>query len=91
VPLGKIVIYPNPFCPATAVGHVLKIDNLPPDTEIKIYTVTGELIRKFVSKAPRETWDGANEQGSQVVAGIYLYVINCSNSEKIVGKLFIVK
>jgi flagellar hook assembly protein FlgD len=91
VAMGEIVIYPNPFKPSAAVGHVLKIDNLPLHAQIKLYTVSGELIRKFVSQAPRQTWDGTNEQGSRVVPGIYIYVITCDHSEKIMGQLLVVK
>lgn len=84
-------MYPNPFNPAQAVNGVLKFDNLQPNAEIRIFTLTGELIRTIIAMSSRETWDGTNKQGSDVVAGVYLYVIISGSGEKSIGKIFLIK
>jgi hypothetical protein len=90
-PPRAIVVYPNPFCPASAVDHLLKIDNLPANSSIAIYTVSGELIRKYEGVSGRQTWDGKNRQHEDVVPGIYIYVIKQDSQEKTKGVLFITK
>ncbi len=88
---GKIYVYPNPFKPDTASGHVLKFDNCPEGTEIRIYTVTGELVRKYADVSGKQTWDGKNTQGSDVASGVYMYVVVQSDGSKTLGKVFVVR
>ncbi len=87
----RILVFPNPFDPETAQGHVLKFDNLPPESEIQIFTVSGELVRKFQGVSGRQTWDGKNQNGEQVAAGVYIYLITTGDEKKITGKLFILR
>jgi flagellar hook assembly protein FlgD len=88
---GKIYVYPNPFKPDTASGHVLKFDNCPEGTEIRIYTVTGELVRKYADVSGKQTWDAKNTQGSDVASGVYMYVVVQSDGTKTMGKVFVVR
>jgi len=82
-------VYPNPFNPAKAVGKVLKFENVPPASRIRIFTVTGELVCEFQNVEGRQFWNGENALGGDVSSGIYLYVISLQNNEKVIGKIFL--
>jgi len=87
---GNIRVFPNPFNPRTAVGQVLKFENLPLDSNIRIFTLSGELIRQWDASASRVTWEGKNKQGEEVATGIYMYVITSPGKEKTIGKILLV-
>jgi hypothetical protein len=68
--------YPNPFRGSTNIT-IKQIDNNP--TTVAVYNLRGQLIRTVVNKqnmSPGEhsfTWDGKNDNGEPVAAGIYLF------------------
>lgn len=67
--------YPNPFNPRTNFGLQIADFGF---VELKIYDVTGRLVRTLVSenKAPGSytvQWDGTDARGQAVSSGIYLY------------------
>jgi flagellar hook assembly protein FlgD len=86
-----IYVFPNPFKPGTAAGHELKFDNCPANSEIRIYTISGELIRKYTGVSGRQTWDGKNMNASDAVSGVYLYVVVKPDGQKVIGKVFVVR
>ncbi|MCD4814761.1 hypothetical protein K8S19_13855 [bacterium] len=88
---GEIWVYPNPFNPAKAVGGQLKFENLPIDSKIRIFTVSGELVRNLIANQDRGTWDGRNQAGAEVVSGVYLYVVDFFDREKRIGKIFLIR
>jgi len=77
--------YPNPFNPET----VLKF-SLPQDSRVtlKIYNVLGQVVNTLVDEFLQAgnhsvTWDGKNEQGSDVASGVYFYRLKASSYESI--------
>jgi hypothetical protein len=69
---------PNPFNPMTTISF-----NLPQDgrTSLVVYDVAGKRIRTLVdtnlkSGDHRFTWNGADDGGRQVSAGVYLYCLD---------------
>jgi uncharacterized repeat protein (TIGR02543 family) len=69
--------YPNPFNPGTLIGFSLPEAG---KVTIKVYNETGQLVRTLVNDempAGRHvaSWDGRNQLGSTVAAGVYLYQI----------------
>ena len=73
--IEKVRVFPTPFKPSTAVGGVLKFALLPEGAALKIYTVKGVLVRCLASRSGMAFWDGRNENGEDVVPGIYVYAI----------------
>ena len=74
--------YPNPFNPITQIGYELPEES---DIRIMIYDIMGRRIRTLVDMKQKVGywsihWNGTNDTGSPVPAGIYLYKIQ-------VGKL----
>ena len=69
--------YPNPFYSVATINY-----QLPKESKVilKIYSVTGQLIRTLVDRTQKAghykaNWDGKNESGKDVSGGIYFYKI----------------
>jgi hypothetical protein len=91
-PGGEIYVFPNPFNPGTAAGGVLKIINLPPDSTVQIYTISGELVNFFDEQGSVVKWDGENTERSMASPGIYYYVIKDKNNRLLCkGKIFLIR
>jgi hypothetical protein len=84
-------VFPNPFSPSKAVGHTLKFDNLPPDSDVRIFTLSGELVVEFPNASGRTLWDAKNVQGADVASGIYIYIVTMPGRVNLTGKIFLVR
>lgn len=65
--------YPNPFNPATTVNYLLPVAA---DVSLKIYDLTGMLIRSFSSSHQEAglhhvLWNGMDDSGNQIHTGVY--------------------
>jgi len=70
--------YPNPFNPFTIISYDLTENTY---VNLKIYDISGRVIRNLIDEfqnpgRKKVKWDGSNEQGRIMSAGIYLYTIN---------------
>lgn len=67
-------IYPNPFVLKDG-SQLVTIDGLIRDTDIKVVSVSGKLIREFSSPGGRTAfWDGKDDNGDLVSSGIYIII-----------------
>jgi len=67
-------VYPSPF-KLTNGTNQLTIDGLIANTDIKILTISGSLVKEFTSPGGRIAfWDGRDAKGSLVSSGIYIIV-----------------
>ena len=66
--------YPNPFNPSTVIGYEL---SQPCHVKIEVYNVAGQkvktLLNRFQNTSGSVIWDGTNDQGRPVTAGLYIY------------------
>ena len=94
--LDDVRVYPNPWMPndnnsdtgTEATGIVF--DNLTTNTRIKIYTISGQLVKEETIHDSSWSWDGRNSAGNPVFSGVYLYImLNDSETKK--GKLTIIR
>ena len=79
--------YPNPFNPETWLPYQLSTDA---EVSIHIYTVSGQLVRQlnlghlqagyYLDKSRAAYWDGRNDRGEQLAAGVYFYQLNTPTS-----------
>ena len=70
--------YPNPFNPSTSIDFSIAEPSV---VDLSIYDASGRLVRTLVSEnkgvgAYTVNWDGTNNNGVTVSAGMYLYKIN---------------
>ena len=73
--------YPNPFNPQTTMDFDLPNDS---EVNIRIYNITGELVKEMVNEVMpagyhKLVWNGRNEMGVDVTAGIYIVHMNAKN------------
>lgn len=87
-----LFIYPNPFVIKDG-SQLITIDGLVRDSEIKILSISGYLVRKLETPGGRVAyWDGRDNQGNLVNSGIYLVVASDREGNEIeVGKVVIIK
>ncbi len=70
----KLFMYPSPFVLKNGVNK-LTIDGLIKDSQIKIISITGKLIKEFASPGGKIAyWNGTDSNGNLVNSGIYLVV-----------------
>jgi streptogramin lyase len=69
-----LTIYPNPLILKDG-SQLVTIDGLIRDTDIKITTVSGKLVRQFSSPGGRTAfWDGRDDNGNLVNSGVYIVI-----------------
>ncbi|MCK9424721.1 MAG: hypothetical protein M0Q21_01625 [Ignavibacteriaceae bacterium] len=89
---SSIEISPSPFL----IGNnstLLTIDGLIKDSDIKILSIAGNLIREFSSPGGKIAfWDGRNDDGKFVNTGIYLIVAYDKEGNSVAtGKVAIIR
>ena len=77
--------YPNPFNPVTSLSYDLLEDSY---VRITIYDMLGNVINQLVNEVQNSgfksvQWNGTNNQGKPVSAGVYLYSIEAGNFRQI--------
>lgn len=96
--LSRAVAYPNPINFSKAVNGTLKFENLTDSARVKIFDVTGRLVKSLDPATPGSSdnsatavWDGTNEGGMPVAMGIYLYLISDRADNRARGKIVVLK
>ncbi len=95
----NIIVAPCPWVPEdekTANGTLadgISFVNVPPSGEIRIYTITGDLVRRIEfsgNMTGRERWDGRNDDGQDAASGVYLWIVKSPDGVKS-GKLIVIR
>ena len=84
--------YPNPFNPSTVIEFDLKMEQ---EIQLEIFDIVGKKVRhlaggNFQSGNYSLTWDGKNDVGEVLPAGVYLYSLT-TPLEKRVRKMTLLK
>jgi len=84
--------YPNPFNPTTTISFDLSQKS---NMSLDIFNMNGQFIRNLVrgNYGPNHysiTWDGKNNMGRIVPAGVYLYTIT-NGSQRVSKKMIFLK
>lgn len=88
--LGAAHCYPVPFRPAA--GHTkITFTGLTRQASVKIYTVSGELVRSLQKNDTTDSldWDAKNSRGQQAASGVYFFTVK-GGGETATGKLMII-
>ena len=77
--------YPNPFSSITYIDYRLPEDAM---VQISVYNVMGQMITTLVNKHHfsghyQVSWDGNDMAGNNVPNGMYIYMINIENRNKV--------
>ncbi len=76
--------YPNPFNPSTTIRYALPKAS---HVTLKIYNLRGEVVKTLVNgyqtaQNYQVVWNGDNDAGQKVAAGIYLYQLQAGNYQR---------
>lgn len=83
-----IQCYPQPYKPQETE---LIIDGLAANSDIKIVSLNGELVRSISTTSRKTIWDGRNERGEMVKSGIYMIIATSEGaSTESVAKIAII-
>ena len=74
-------IYPNPFNPLANVSYVLENDA---KVKVDIYNISGKHIKNLINTKQKEghknlKWNGINNYGQTVAAGLYIFSFQINN------------
>lgn len=88
----KLFIYPNPFI-INGKNNSITIDGLIRDSEIKVLTITGRLVKEFSSPGGRVAeWNGKDMNGDFVNSGVYLIIaFDHEGNNTITGKVAVLR
>lgn len=94
----NVNVFPNPFrlvsgLPTSGEESSIVFTNLPARCVIRIYTVSGELVRKLEHDNPNsgeEVWNQLTDSRQKTAAGIYLYTVE-SDVGSAKGTLLLIK
>ncbi|MFH1335329.1 MAG: two-component regulator propeller domain-containing protein [Candidatus Zixiibacteriota bacterium] len=85
--LSEVLPFPNPFILERG-SEILTFDRLPYESVVRIFSVSGELIKRIKSG---NQWDGRNQAGELVASGIYLFHIQDSSGKSTLGKIAVIR
>ncbi len=97
VSLDKVVSGPNPFYPGTGLNGYFYIKNITSNSQVKILTSSGQLVRTLDGTNASEIlgsqaqWDGRNTAGRLVSSGVYLYLVTNEEGKSASGKVLVIR
>ncbi|HVO77029.1 MAG TPA: hypothetical protein VMT60_03505, partial [Candidatus Bathyarchaeia archaeon] len=106
-PLKSIFAVPNPYRTGTSAETTpfyhnfpdgsIKFFNVPKEADIKVYTVSGDLVWQGHHNSPNGedgvvSWDVKNKHGQPVGSGVYIYHIkNSANGDGMYGRIVVIR
>ena len=75
----------------TSVNFPITFDQMALGATVKIFTVSGHLVKTLTPAVNSVTWDLTNDSGDKVASGVYLYLITDGQGNKARGKLAVIK
>ncbi|MEJ2634549.1 MAG: hypothetical protein P8184_04580 [Calditrichia bacterium] len=95
--LDKVKAGPVPFHTGSGLNNYFFIHNLTANSQVKILTATGRLVRTLDKSNSSEVfgslakWDGRNQEGRLVASGVYLYLVTDEAGHSTSGKLVVIR
>ena len=89
--LDAVRVFPNPWRADRHAGLSVTIDGLAPQSEVRIYTVSGQWVRTIDAPNGTGQWDLLDVRGARVASGLYLYLTRDSEGRRSHGVLAVVR
>ncbi|WP_235299348.1 putative type IX secretion system sortase PorU2 [Portibacter marinus] len=89
--ISEVLTYPNPFSSSTQFIFTLTGSEIPEDLKIKIYTVSGQLVKEIFKEElgplkiginrTQYKWDGTDQFGNRLANGVYIYSVETKDKD----------
>ncbi len=90
--VASVRAFPNPWRSDKHQAISMTIDQLAPGSEIKIFTISAQLVRRLSADVTGSApWDLTNDSGDHVASGIYLYLATNNLGQQARGKLAVIR
>ena len=83
-------VFPNPWRRDRHLGAPVTFDELVPGCVVKIFTISGHIVKTLTSSTSSVVWDLKNDSGNHVASGIYIYLVTHTQGGLDRGKLAII-
>jgi hypothetical protein len=84
-------VFPNPWRSDRNPPPTMTFDRMPPNSTVKIYTVSGRFVKTLSAPAGSVSWDLKNDSGDNVGSGLYIYIISDGSNANKRGQLAIIR
>lgn len=99
VDLSQIKVVPNPYIVTAgwesgADDHRIQFTHLPPECTIKIFTVSGSLVKTLHHQSDTEGylfWDMRNESKQDIAFGLYVYYVETPDGKEHVSRFVVIR
>jgi len=89
--LVNVYAYPNPWDIRHNSRRQITIANIPDDSSVKIFTLSGLWVTTLQPSNGRAVWTLTNDSGQSVASGLYLYLVKTNSGNMVRGKIAIIK
>lgn len=90
-PIPTPVVFPNPWRSDRHTTPSIRFDPLPSGGNLRIFTISGHLVRDIPFSGSSATWDLTDKSGTRVASGIYLYLVVDPAGQTARGRLAIIR
>lgn len=88
----ELKVFPNPLRIGSNSSPEVFIEGLVAETNVRIVTSAGSLVRRLEARGGRLRWDGRDESGQIVSSGVYLVIAVGQNDEGTAfGKIAVIR
>lgn len=89
--LSNFYAYPNPWDVRRHRGQPVRFANVPPGANIKIFTLSGFLVKSIDAPSGSADWNLTNSSGQPVASGVYFYLATSPTGVTSKGKLALIR
>jgi hypothetical protein len=89
--LSAVRVFPNPWRSGKHDGIEVTFDQLTNTADVKVFTISGHLVKDLGNAIGSAKWDLTNEAGDRVASGVYIYSITNNLGQQTRGKLAVIR
>ena len=89
--LSRVRAYPNPWRADQPYGRQITFDHLPDSATVRVFTISGRLVKTLTISGGLATWDLRNSAGELVASGLYIYLVTAPDGQKIRRQIALIR
>jgi hypothetical protein len=87
----SVLVHPNPWRGNRDGGTPITFANLMGNSTVKIFTISGHLVKTLSTSSSSVGWDLTNDSGDRVASGFYVYLVANDQDQRARGQVAIIK